>query len=401
MAKITLPTNYRDDILNSSAEGKRKYVMSYNQDGTVSFEDVTAYDQVGSDFGAGDINTANEAINQSFDKNKLIADLDTINALTEEGYAPDALTVRQINESLVAEDNLKFRFSTDGEGRYGYLGADDSFIPFSVGGVNIKFKYGGKLTASTNNSLSTINFPDKCSIVLAFSASGTSGVAILCWYDINSGKAYRIPNSDTYITEYEVGTRESSMSFFNNTETSIQIKHYSTLPITWLYLESTEKGGGSEVIIIVEPLVPVLTSKKGSDGGEAFASTELDGAAYPAWKVFSGKTTDYWATASGDKDKHVGYKFTTPVCVKKFSVKNRSDAANGEVKTIQLQASNDGASWDNIGYTFTNREGQNVETYFEVSNNNYYLYYRLYIYDTYSGGAVITKLQFYGIKELV
>ena len=100
MAKITLPTNYRDDILNPSAEGKRKYVMSYNQDGTVSFEDVTPYEQVGSDYGAGDINTTNEAVNESFDKNKLIKDLDTINALTEEGYAPDALAFKELNNSL-------------------------------------------------------------------------------------------------------------------------------------------------------------------------------------------------------------------------------------------------------------------------------------------------------------
>lgn len=100
MAKITLPTNYRDDILNPSADGKRKYVMSYNQDGTVSFEDITPYEQVGSDFGAGDINSANEAINESFDKNKLVKDLDTINALTQEGFAPDALAVKQLNKSL-------------------------------------------------------------------------------------------------------------------------------------------------------------------------------------------------------------------------------------------------------------------------------------------------------------
>ena len=100
MAKITLPTNYRDDILNPSAEGKRKYVMTYNQDGTVSFEDVTPYEQVGSDYGAGDINTTNEAVNESFDKNKLIKDLDTINALTEEGYAPDALAFRELTDSL-------------------------------------------------------------------------------------------------------------------------------------------------------------------------------------------------------------------------------------------------------------------------------------------------------------
>ena len=55
MAKATLPTNYRDDILNVSTEGKRKYRMNYNDDGTVSFVDVTPYDQEGSDFGAGDI----------------------------------------------------------------------------------------------------------------------------------------------------------------------------------------------------------------------------------------------------------------------------------------------------------------------------------------------------------
>lgn len=36
-------------------------------------------------------------------------------------------------QSLVAEDSLKFQFSTDGEGNYGYLGADGSFIPFSDG----------------------------------------------------------------------------------------------------------------------------------------------------------------------------------------------------------------------------------------------------------------------------
>ena len=38
--------------------------------------------------------------------------------------------IDQLSESLTASDNLKFQFATDGEGNYGYLGADDSFIPF-------------------------------------------------------------------------------------------------------------------------------------------------------------------------------------------------------------------------------------------------------------------------------
>lgn len=102
MAKATLPTNYRDDILNVSTEGKRKYRMNYNDDGTVSFVDVTPYDQEGSDFGAGDINATNEAVNQSFDKSKLIRDMDAINALTQEGYVPDALALKGVNDSLTS-----------------------------------------------------------------------------------------------------------------------------------------------------------------------------------------------------------------------------------------------------------------------------------------------------------
>lgn len=41
--------------------------------------------------------------------------------------------VTEINANLKAEDDLEFRFATDGEGNYGYLGADDSFIPFKRG----------------------------------------------------------------------------------------------------------------------------------------------------------------------------------------------------------------------------------------------------------------------------
>lgn len=41
--------------------------------------------------------------------------------------------VKEINNDLVASDNLKFRFASDGEGNHGYLGADDSFIPFNSG----------------------------------------------------------------------------------------------------------------------------------------------------------------------------------------------------------------------------------------------------------------------------
>ena len=41
---------------------------------------------------------------------------------------------KDIVVDLTASDNTKFRFATDGEGNYGFLKADDSFVPFKKGG---------------------------------------------------------------------------------------------------------------------------------------------------------------------------------------------------------------------------------------------------------------------------
>ncbi len=55
-----LPTDYQD----ASWEGRRKFTMIENQDGTVSFEDETEYVHYeDSFFGANDANQMNEAIN--------------------------------------------------------------------------------------------------------------------------------------------------------------------------------------------------------------------------------------------------------------------------------------------------------------------------------------------------
>lgn len=100
MAKQTLPTNYQDDVMSSSAEGMRKYLMIYNPDNTVSFKDVTPYDLEGTDFGAGDINRTNEAVNQSLDKSKVIDDITAITAITQTGYASGALALKNVNSRL-------------------------------------------------------------------------------------------------------------------------------------------------------------------------------------------------------------------------------------------------------------------------------------------------------------
>lgn len=66
-----LRTDFVDDILNTSENTRRKFRMITNDDGTISFEDVTAYSQVGDSFGAADVNKITGAVNElneSFDK---------------------------------------------------------------------------------------------------------------------------------------------------------------------------------------------------------------------------------------------------------------------------------------------------------------------------------------------
>ena len=62
-----LRTDFKDDILNAEINARRKYQMITNEDGTVSFEDVTEYSQEGDLFGALAVNAMAEAINQAND----------------------------------------------------------------------------------------------------------------------------------------------------------------------------------------------------------------------------------------------------------------------------------------------------------------------------------------------
>jgi hypothetical protein len=116
MAKATLPTNFKDDVLASAMGGKRRYNMIHNSDGTVSFEDVTDYTQVGSTFGAAQINATNTAVNNAADASKIIDSLDTIKANTQSGYIAGALAVKALSSNL---KSLKIvQFETGGNGDY-------------------------------------------------------------------------------------------------------------------------------------------------------------------------------------------------------------------------------------------------------------------------------------------
>lgn len=98
MAYTPLRTDFKDDILDSS-NYKRKYKQVVNSDGTFSFQDETTYQQVGSDYGAKEVNEERKAINKIYE-NKLVT-LDDVALVTEEGFFVDALAVKELNSKLV------------------------------------------------------------------------------------------------------------------------------------------------------------------------------------------------------------------------------------------------------------------------------------------------------------
>lgn len=129
-----LPTNLKDDILDSSVNTRRKYRMIENEDGTYSFEDLTEYNQVGDEYGAGLINETNRQVNARVEKAVVVRDLETIGAITQEGFIPDALALKDVNDSLTADNAQAFQFAYDSEsGKYGYKVKEadtDVFVPF-------------------------------------------------------------------------------------------------------------------------------------------------------------------------------------------------------------------------------------------------------------------------------
>ena len=97
---MSLKTDYKDDIL--AVGNLRKYQMIQNNDGTVSFQDVTQYAQTGDVFGAGDINKTNQAVNEKFDSDDVVDP----KLATEEGFAADAkLTGDALSELNKKIDN--------------------------------------------------------------------------------------------------------------------------------------------------------------------------------------------------------------------------------------------------------------------------------------------------------
>ena len=139
------------------------------------------------------------------------------------------------------------------------------------------------------------------------------------------------------------------------------------------------------------PLVPILTSNTGSDGGEASATNPRTDGSYEPFRAFdNNESTRYEAINNSSTKSLLKYKFVTPTCV------NRLHFILGSGRTINVKvvASNDGTTWTTLK-TANDYSGNNTVTF---ENNDYYLYYGLDMTPVSGGNVAVTTLQFYGYQ---
>lgn len=140
--------------------------------------------------------------------------------------------------------------------------------------------------------------------------------------------------------------------------------------------------------------VPTMTSNT-APYGTASANSNAGNNYYP-YKAFDNSDSSIWAngtTSASHSNTYVGYAFTNPVCIRRVYVHFQEEFVRNV--SYKIQGSNDNSSWTDVSSSITTLNG-----YIDLDNDDYFLYYRLYITSqtlssSVTGGRICT-LQFYG-----
>lgn len=275
-----LPTNYYDDILSASMNGKKKFRLTYRNGTTeeVTIEDISEYDQYGSKFGAGDINKTNQAVNEKFDAEDVVDPMLT----TEKGFAADAFltgkALKEQEDNLTASNGMPFRFGINEDGEYGYLVTEgegaDTFVPFS-----------GKWKKNIIDSLANTN--------LGLTYEST-------WPEIAAGIATLFPETLNLLSVWGVSSinKQGDASY---TSPEFEITHFNKLTVTCGYGQTGGGGSYSCNLVTTSGTVSLLGTKTidvSSYTGDAYITIRTTSQSMSGWDP--NKPYDEW----GENNSH-------------------------------------------------------------------------------------------------
>lgn len=164
--------------------------------------------------------------------------------------------------------------------------------------------------------------------------------------------------------------------------------------------------GTTEIWNKIRPLVPILTSDNGSDGGVAscFRGNASSSKAYIA---FDGDTTKWMDMAYGGAVAitrcYIQYQFTVPTVVEKVMVFMPSARTAYKLHTADIQYSDDGSTWTTLDTINTTDAPFDTEVICDVNNETQTaaLYWRLQAKTNANGNnLVLSEIQFYGYRSL-
>lgn len=153
--------------------------------------------------------------------------------------------------------------------------------------------------------------------------------------------------------------------------------------------------------------VPTMTSNTTPSGVASASSSFTTNNRHP-FKAFDGNGTTAWQGNEGVQtlSLYIQYQFTSAVNVKKVSIQNfTDDAPYYNVKTFDLQASNDGTNFTTIASGLTNAPTASTITTNDVmGNDTAYKYWRVTNIRSHNSTSddpsnmytMIAELQFYG-----
>ena len=139
--------------------------------------------------------------------------------------------------------------------------------------------------------------------------------------------------------------------------------------------------------------VPIMTVNNAPYG--TAISSGIYSSGYENYRAFDGDDSTRWnsPTTGTTTNRWVGYTFVNPVCVRKIYAKTTLNVTACKVQGSNTAQDND---WHDVGSELS---WDNKEINAELTNDTYYLSYRLIDTTANSSGFAVVTLQFYG-REL-
>lgn len=257
---MAFKNNYKDDILDLSVNEKRKYEMTTNADGTVSFEDRSVYEQIGDTFGAKELNEISEKLNISGERIRYNSNKDMVQILNDDGVWEDwssgstaiALLKNGIITTTYYSDSLEI--STEYSGfSYFYPTSKGNYVVFNN---DLKSYFGKyiKIVAKSDTSGATVKVSEK------FQTSITGGTIDIVTLSLEEyEKSFYVPVQ--YIENCNVAELELQFGLGNG----VYIK---TIEIT--ASDGTEGGGSSDDVELTQAEYDALPDTKLTDNKNYF-----------------------------------------------------------------------------------------------------------------------------------